>query len=251
VVFADRGVDPADAAEFLAKAGFAGIMLDIAEPAAGGLLRRLEIAALSGFVRRAKALGAACRVCGRVGGAGRSAPASSWAPDFLGFDISARDEAAATDAARMARIRALIPRPKGVAAMRSRSDLERATQTVAQRIFVRDLVLPVRIGAYSDERAAPQKVRFNVSVDLDPRRGEPTGMGQVLSYDLVTDGIASIVAEGHIDFAETLAQRIATLILRQPRARRVSVTVEKLERGPAIFGVEIVAERAAEPEEDS
>ena len=117
---------------------------------------------------------------------------------------------------------------------------------MAQRIFVRDLVLPVPIGAYSDERSGSQQVRFDVIVELDPGAPEPTHMGEVLSYDLITDGIAAIVAEGHIDFAETLAERIAAHVLRQKRARRVTVKVEKLERGPAIVGVEIVAERAGD-----
>ena len=44
-------------------------------------------------------------------------------------------------------------------------------------------------------------------------------MGQVFSYDLITDGIAAIVAEGHVDFVETLAERIAAQVLRDPRAR--------------------------------
>ena len=34
------------------------------------------------------------------------------------------------------------------------------------RIFVRDFVLPVRIGAYAREREKPQNVRFNVDVKV-------------------------------------------------------------------------------------
>jgi dihydroneopterin aldolase len=113
----------------------------------------------------------------------------------------------------------------------------------ADRIFVRDFVLPVRIGAYSHERDAPQKVRFDVTVEVQRRRGEPAGMTEVFSYDLITDGISAIVAEGHLDFVETLAERIATRLLRHPRARRVTVKVEKLEMGPGGVGVEIVMDR--------
>ena len=118
----------------------------------------------------------------------------------------------------------------------------------SERIFVRDFVLPVRIGAYSHEREAPQNVRFDVSVEVGRPRGEPKGMGQVLSYDLITDGIAAIVAEGHVDFVETLAERIAPRILREPRAWRATVKVEKLEMGPGGVGVEIVMDR---PEQEA
>jgi dihydroneopterin aldolase len=110
---------------------------------------------------------------------------------------------------------------------------------VSERIFVRDYVLPVRIGAYSHERDAPQKVRFDVSVDVSRSHAAPPGMGQVLSYDLITDGIAAIVAEGHVDFVETLAERIGKHVLRDPRARRITVRVEKLELGPGGVGVEL------------
>ena len=121
-----------------------------------------------------------------------------------------------------------------------------------ERLFVHNLVLPVRIGAYSHEREAPQKVRFDVTVDVDRPRGEPQGMGQVFSYDLITDGIASILAASpHIDFVETLAERIAAHVLRDPRARRVTVRIEKLEVGPAGVGVEITLDRPGEAVEQN
>jgi dihydroneopterin aldolase len=112
------------------------------------------------------------------------------------------------------------------------------------RIFVRDFVLPVRIGAYSHERNAPQKVRFDVSVEVQRGRGEPHGIGQVLSYDLVTDAIRRIVAEEeHIDFVETLAERIAAEVQSDPRAGRITVRVEKLEVGPGGVGAELTLDR--------
>jgi dihydroneopterin aldolase len=253
VAFADRDGDPGDAAGAFAEAGFAGLMLDIAEPS-GRLLSHRDIPALSVFVRSARAAGLLVGFAG-----GLEAPdvprLLQLGPDFLGFSKSLRDGSGAIDCDRVAAVRTLIPRQAGLfsgghgSPERTASQMhDRVTRKLAERIFVRDLVLPVRIGAYSDERTAPQKVRFNVSVDLEPGAAEPTGMGQVLSYDLITDGIAAIVAEGHIDFAETLAERIAADVLGQPRARRVTVMVEKLERGPAVVGVEIVAERAANEE---
>ena len=109
---------------------------------------------------------------------------------------------------------------------------------------MRDLVLPVRIGAYSHERNAPQKVRFDVSVDVRRPRGATQRMGQVYSYDLITDAISRIVAEEHIDFVETLAERIAAEVLSDPRAGRVTVKVEKLEIGPGGVGVELTMDRS-------
>jgi dihydroneopterin aldolase len=114
------------------------------------------------------------------------------------------------------------------------------------RVYLRDFVLPVRIGVNPDEQGAPQRVRFDVLAEVQPPRGEAEGIGQILSYDAIRDHISAVVAEGHIDFAETLAARVAGRVLREPLARRVTVTVEKLERGPGRVGVEIVMEQSGE-----
>ena len=74
-------------------------------------------------------------------------------------------------------------------------------------------------------------------------------MRDVISYDLVTDGISLILAEGHIGLVETLAERVAAMALAHPRVTRVIVRVEKLDIGPGSVGVEIVRERAAETSE--
>ena len=112
------------------------------------------------------------------------------------------------------------------------------------RIFVRDFVLPVRIGAYEPERHAAQKVRFDVTVETATAARASYRLEDVMSYDAITDGIRSIAAEGHVELVETFAERIAALVLADPRAARVIVRVEKLERGPGGVGVEIVRQRS-------
>jgi dihydroneopterin aldolase len=111
---------------------------------------------------------------------------------------------------------------------------------------VRDFVLPVRVGAYAHERDKLQRVRFNVDVDV-LRPAHPTeDMRDVFSYDVVTDGIRMIVAQEHIALLETLAERIAALVLAYARVSGVTVRVEKLDVGSGAVGVEIRRERAAE-----
>ena len=115
------------------------------------------------------------------------------------------------------------------------------------RIFVHDFVLPVRIGAFDREHDAPQKVRFTVDASV-PRPGRtPERLHEVLSYDVITDGIREIVAQGHIHLAEDLAERIAASVLAHPQILRVTVRVEKLEVGPGSVGVQITRERTVAP----
>ena len=106
-------------------------------------------------------------------------------------------------------------------------------------IFVHDFVLPVRIGAFDREHDAPQQVRFNVDARVARRVQVPERLHEVFSYDLITDGIRAIVAQGHVHLVEALAERIAAAVLSHPQILCVTVRVEKLEVGPGSVGVEI------------
>jgi dihydroneopterin aldolase len=254
VVFADRERDLLRLLPEAAGAGFAGMMLDTDDKSAGRLITHAPVAALSAFVRSAREFGLEVGLAG-----GLEQPdiprLLALEPDFLGFRGAlcrggARDKAIDLNAVRA--IRRLIPPTEQTEAKVDYSLLsargyhpESAGPDNPARVFVRDYVVPVRIGAYSHEREKPQKVRFDVSVEIDRARGEPHGMGQVFSYDLITDAISAIVAEGHVDFVETLAERLGARVLREPRARRVTVKVEKLELGPGAVGVELVMEQPA------
>lgn len=114
-------------------------------------------------------------------------------------------------------------------------------EPVRDRIFVRDYVLPIHIGVYAEEQGITQKVGFTVEAEVGmPGAARHDQIIEVPSYDDILKGIRAIVAEGHINLVETLAERIAAHCLADPRIVRVRVRVEKLERGPAAVGVEIV-----------
>jgi dihydroneopterin aldolase len=115
------------------------------------------------------------------------------------------------------------------------------------RIRVVNLELPCSIGIYDHERQRLQRVRFNVELDVvDPGSFVSEDFVKVLNYESIVNGIKAIIGEGHIALVETLAERIAALILAQPRVVIVTVTIEKLDVGPGAVGVEIVRKRPAE-----
>jgi len=111
--------------------------------------------------------------------------------------------------------------------------------TQTDRIFVHDFVLPVRIGAFDSEHEAPQRVRFNVDARIARPAQVPERLHEVFSYDVFTDGIRAIVAQGHVHLCETLAARIAEMALSHAEILSVTVRVEKLDVGPYSVGVEI------------
>ena len=116
-----------------------------------------------------------------------------------------------------------------------------ASNPVLDRVFVHDFVLDVEIGVYTHEKGVTQRVRFSVDVDVLPATANLNDdINRALDYDHIIGGIKSIIARGHINLVETLAEEVANLCLAHPRATRVTVIIEKLDKEPGAVGVEIV-----------
>jgi dihydroneopterin aldolase len=115
------------------------------------------------------------------------------------------------------------------------------------RVIIRDLVLGARIGVWKREKNVEQRVRINVellAVRAGPLMGDEPRTGRrdrIMRYDTVVAGIRRIIAEGHIDLCETLAERIAAVCLESRRVRSARIRVEKLDVYPdaASVGAEI------------
>jgi len=115
------------------------------------------------------------------------------------------------------------------------------------RVSLRDHVVSAEIGAFQSERGKPQRLAFNVVVEVRPAGGSPTDdVDRVMSYDRITETIGQCLAAERLNLLETLAERIAAMLLAHPAAMRVHVRVEKLDRAPGRLGVELV--RSGEPE---
>jgi dihydroneopterin aldolase len=257
VLFADRAPDFGMVSVF-AENGFHGVMVDTADKAAGRLLDHLPPERMPGFIETARDQGLKIGLAGSL-----EAPdiprLLAFNPDFLGFRGALCDQSmrtAAVDAAAVSQIRSLIPEERSAGraggvdyrllAARGYAPGDGEAALGTDRIFVRDFVLPVQIGAYSFEHGHTQKVRFDVSADVLRVTAHPEDMRHVFSYDVIMDGIRAIVARGHVMLAETLAEQVAAYVLESPLVTRVTVKIEKLEIGPGGVGVEIERKKAKE-----
>jgi len=92
------------------------------------------------------------------------------------------------------------------------------------RILIRDLQLMASVGVHTHERDAPQPIRLNL--DLQVRRGGP-GLG-VVDYDAIVTEVTALMARGHIDLVEDVADQIMDFCLTDPRVDEITVRVEKL-----------------------
>jgi len=115
-------------------------------------------------------------------------------------------------------------------------------------LFVRDLVLPVRLGVHAHEQQGPRLVRL--SLDLAVRK--PAGafadrIDAVLDYQDLAERIRALLARQHTNLIETLAERVAALCLEDARVARVRVRVEKPGALPDAAAVGAEIERAQPP----
>ncbi|KAA9010135.1 dihydroneopterin aldolase [Histidinibacterium aquaticum] len=121
---------------------------------------------------------------------------------------------------------------------------EASAHAPRDRISLRDYTVEVEIGAFQQERGTLQRVRFNIAVEVTPERGPiDDDVDRILSYDRLTEAIGIELGAERINLLETLAERVAWRILAEPRAARVFVRIEKIDRGPYDLGVEIVRSR--------
>ena len=108
-------------------------------------------------------------------------------------------------------------------------------------LFVRELVLPARIGVYPHEHQAPQRVRLNLDLGVVDSGQAPAELAAVVDYEALTGRVRRLIEQGHVALVEQLAERLARLCLEDPRVRTVRVRVEKLDAiaDCAAVGIEI------------
>lgn len=111
-------------------------------------------------------------------------------------------------------------------------------------VLIRNLELLARIGVHGHEHGKPQPVRINVR--LTAQEAPPDDrLEHAIDYEAVTEKIRALASAGHINLAETLAERIAASCLEDPRVVRACIRVEKLHAlaGAEAAGVEITRAR--------
>ncbi|MEP3890062.1 MAG: dihydroneopterin aldolase [Hellea sp.] len=100
------------------------------------------------------------------------------------------------------------------------------------QILIEGLILPGFIGVFEHEYAASQPIRLDITVDITPlSQSDDHETHNIVRYDHIVADIKEILAAGHIDLVETLAEDIAKTCLSYDRAQQVCVTVAK----PAAF----------------
>jgi 7,8-dihydroneopterin aldolase/epimerase/oxygenase len=108
------------------------------------------------------------------------------------------------------------------------------------------LMVTMGLGIHPAERAAPQRVRIDVTMACRYPDRPDDRIDAVVDYDRLREDIHALCADRHFELQETLCDGIAALALRDPRVREVSVRSTKPDIYPdARIGCEIVRSRPA------
>jgi dihydroneopterin aldolase len=127
----------------------------------------------------------------------------------------------------------------------SRLPLADAAKAI-RHVFIRDLEVLAHIGIHGHEQGKLQPVRINVDLAVEDAAVLADKLDLVVDYEAIANKIRALVAAGHINLAETLAERIAVACFEDPRVRTTRIRVEKLHALPGAesAGVEIERQRS-------
>jgi len=116
-----------------------------------------------------------------------------------------------------------------------------------RHVFVRDLTLLALIGIHDAEKIKPQRIVVNIDLSVQETLSPmPDDISHVVSYEIVVKKCEAIVAEGHVNLVETLAEKFADACLKDKRVVAARVRIEKPDIIPNArsVGVEIERQRA-------
>ena len=97
-----------------------------------------------------------------------------------------------------------------------------------RHVFVKQLTLMAQIGIHPHERLNPQPIHISVNAAVPEAMGAtPETLEQVVCYEAICNRIKALIALGHVDLVETLAETIADDLLSRFPIQRLCVRIEK------------------------
>ena len=114
-----------------------------------------------------------------------------------------------------------------------------------RHVFVRDLEIMALIGIYEHEKLKSQRIIVNIDLSVHEAEGPITDeISHVVSYEIIAKKVEAIVAEGHVNLVETLAEKFAEACLRDKRVAAARVRIEKPDIIPNARSVGVEIERS-------
>jgi len=96
-------------------------------------------------------------------------------------------------------------------------------------IFLREIRLDARIGIYKREKAVTQTVELDLDMALPSDRVFKSGkVADTIDYAAVVERVRNVLVEQHYGLVESLAERVAQMLLAEFHAPWVRVSIAKI-----------------------
>jgi dihydroneopterin aldolase len=113
-------------------------------------------------------------------------------------------------------------------------------------IYISDLRIETVIGAFDWERQLKQTVILDLELGGDVRRAAATDrLADALDYKAVTKRVISYVTENHFHLVETLAERVAQMLIEEFAVPWLRLRVNKQGALRGVRDVGVVIERGS------
>jgi dihydroneopterin aldolase len=115
------------------------------------------------------------------------------------------------------------------------------------KVFIEGLEIDALIGIYDWERRIRQTLRFDLEMGFDNRRPAASDdIADTLNYKAVSKRIEQFVRESDFGLVETLAERIAEIVLREFNVRWLRLKLSKPGAVRGARAVGVIIERSAQ-----
>ena len=118
---------------------------------------------------------------------------------------------------------------------------KKISNDTVKKIVIKDLILKKIFGFYPNEKTKPQRLKFNIKLELAKNlQFNDQDLQTILDYDEIINIINNIL-DKKINFLETLADQIIEEILQNSKITAIELKIEKLDilKNAVSAGIEI------------
>ena len=118
---------------------------------------------------------------------------------------------------------------------------KKISNDTVKKIVIKDLILKKIFGFYPNEKTKPQRLKFNIKLELVKNlQFNDQDLQTILDYDEIINIINNIL-DKKINFLETLADQIIVEIFQNSKITAIELKIEKLDilKNAVSAGIEI------------
>jgi len=118
---------------------------------------------------------------------------------------------------------------------------KKISNDTVKKIVIKDLILKKIFGFYPNEKTKPQRLKFNIKLELAKNlKFNDQDLQTILDYDEIINIINNIL-DKKINFLETLADQIIEEIFQSSKITAIELKIEKLDilKNAVSAGIEI------------